>query len=85
MKKKYLISEEQFRMLIQLKREEKTVNKILEDVTKVKKNLNESRLLESGIVDVLKKYRRKGILTESILNSLLKKGITEDQIKKAKN
>ena len=73
-KKKYIISESQFKFLVEKKKQEKVkyiTNRIVEDIEKSKKNLNESTMLNEAIVDTLKKYFRKGLLTTAVIASLL--------------
>lgn len=68
--KKYLIKEEQYRNLIQLKKDEKIANKILEEIKLAQSKLNENTLLQSRMVDIIRKYKKKGYLSEGVINKL---------------
>lgn len=68
--KKYLIKEEQYKRLIQLKRDEKIANKIVEEIKLVQSKLNENTLRQSGLVSIIKKYRKKGHLSEGVIKIL---------------
>jgi len=70
--KKLIITESQYKELIRKKRNEaKVANYIREDINKLSnKRLNES-LINEGVVDVLKTYVRRGILTVGVIASLL--------------
>jgi hypothetical protein len=76
MPKKIIITESQYDELISRLRERNEKDKaivesIIADIEKYKKNLNEGEILEEGILDVIKKYARKGVLTVAVIASLL--------------
>ena len=74
--KKYIISENQYNKLIEIKKKEKILaEKLIEDINKRKNNINESTILNEAIVDVLKKYFRKGLLTTAVISSLLSNNV----------
>lgn len=74
--KKYLITESQYNKLIELKKtENSTIKNIIEEINKRKNNINESTILNEAIVDVLKKYFRKGLLTTAVISSLLSNNV----------
>jgi hypothetical protein len=73
--KKIIITEEQFKILIERKRiERKTVSEILEKINKVKKNLNESKQ-ENALISILKPYYKKGKVTKKVAETLINNGI----------
>jgi hypothetical protein len=68
---KYYITETQYKSLIEQKRTKKIVNRILEEIERNKKNLNEGVMLNEALVDTLRKYLKKGLLTTAVIGSLL--------------
>lgn len=68
---KYIITEEQYKRLIGKKQTQKVVKEIVEKIDRMRNNLNEGKLLNEGIVDTLKTYLRKGLLTTSVIAGLL--------------
>jgi hypothetical protein len=83
--KKYVITESQYWQLIERKKQEKnTVNRILEDIERAEKSLNEGVLLNESIVDTIKKYAKKGLLTTAVVASLLGSGkVNAQQLQQA--
>ena len=74
--KKYIISENQYNKLIEIKKKEKILaEKLIKDINKRKKYINESAIMNEAIVDVLKKYFRKGLLTTAVISSLLSNNV----------
>lgn len=72
MPKVYYISESKFKELVEIKKiESDTLKKISEELDQKKATLTEAKLLNEGIIDVVKKYWRSGLLTAGILASLL--------------
>jgi hypothetical protein len=67
---KYKITESQYVQLIEKKKTDKVVATIIEDIKKQKKYLKENVSVESAIKDVLKKYYKKGIITETVKQKL---------------
>jgi hypothetical protein len=67
---KYIITESQCKELIERKKVERVVNVIIEDIEKHKKYLKENISIESAVKDVLKKYYKKGVITESVKSKL---------------
>lgn len=70
MGKKFIISESQYKQLIERKKTEKVVNMILGDIENHKKYLKENISIEGAVKDVLKKYYKKGVMTESVKQKL---------------
>jgi hypothetical protein len=78
--KKLIITESQYRYLIDQKRKEKKVyESIVKDIDQVKSILNESILLNEAVTDVLSSYLKKGLLTVGIIASLLSSNIVNAQ------
>ena len=76
MKKKYLISENQFRKLIKIKKDEKIAKRIAEEIFNVKNKLNESQhLIDGSLKDIISKYSKKGYLSEGVITKLNKLNI----------
>lgn len=72
MGKTYYITESQYRQLVESKQKErKTLLTITEEIDSKKRSLTEGTQLNEGIIDTVKKYMRAGVLTASILGSLL--------------
>ena len=67
---KYIINEEQYIGLILKKKEDKIINKIHENIDKLKKSLKSENLIKESIKDVVTIYRKKGLLTQGIVNRL---------------
>ena len=92
--KKYIISENQYNKLIEIKKKEKILaEKLIKDINKRKKYINESAIMNEAIVDILKKYFSKGLLTTAVISSLLANnieindlisaGVSQNEIEKA--
>lgn len=73
--KKYKITKSQYNYLIEQRRVNLIINEIASEIDSYKKNLNESIQLNEAIVDVLKKYAKRGLLTGAVLSSLLTNNI----------
>ena len=73
--KKYKITNSQYNYLIEQRKINLIVNEIASEIDSYKKNLNESIQLNEAIVDVLKKYVKRGLLTGAVLSSLLTNNI----------
>src|SRR5258706_7186372 len=81
MPKKYVISESQFKALIERKKEEKVIfNKIIEEISTIKTKLNEAKYFKNKpiqerihevIVLTLKKHTENGPMSKSLVESLL--------------
>lgn len=71
--KVYYITESQFKALMEKKKAEKLVLKeMLEEIKQKKLSLRESaELINEGIIDTLKNYVRKGLMTTAVIASLL--------------
>lgn len=68
----YYITESQFKALIERKKSEKVLlSKILEEISQKKKSLNEAAAINEGIIDTIKNYVRKGMITTALISSLL--------------
>jgi len=80
---KYIITEEQYKSLVRIKKEKRITNMILEEVEQSKKYLNESTMLNNSIVDILKKYNKKGLLTKNVVNRLTENNISKEDLIKA--
>jgi len=83
--KTYIITESQFKALIEKKKvEKKIVNAILEEITFSKGTLNEATSLNDNVVTILKKHIPAEFRSKSLVESLLStKQITKDQLKDA--
>jgi hypothetical protein len=66
---KYIITENQWKLLIQNKKSDKTTNAILEKINKINANLNEEKST-MAIMDVLRLYKKKGLLDETVIEKL---------------
>lgn len=73
--KKYKITESQLNYLLEQRKTNIIINEIASEINSYKKNLNESIQLNEAIVDVLKKYMKRGLLTGAVLTSLLTNNI----------
>jgi hypothetical protein len=73
--KKYYITEEQYKYLTTKKQTEKIYNDIVNEIRKYDLYLNESHQLNEAVVDVLKKYAKKGLMTTALISSLLSNNI----------
>ena len=73
--KKYKITKSQLNYLLEQRRVNLIINEITSEIDSYKKNLNESIQLNEAIVDVLKKYAKRGLLTGAVLSSLLTNNI----------
>lgn len=80
---KYILTESQYKSLIEKKRTKKITEMILEDLERVKKNLNEGTMLNEAIVDTLKRYGKKGLLTVAVLTSLLANNVSASDLTQA--
>jgi hypothetical protein len=89
--KKYYITEEQYKHITNKKQTEKVYNDIVNEIREYNLYLNESIQLNEAVVDVLKKYVKKGLMTTALISSLLSNnivsandlqyaGISEDKI-----
>lgn len=73
--KKYYITEDQYNFLLNIKKNEYIYNNIVNEIREYELNLNESILLNEGVVDILKKYAKRGLLTTALISSLLSNNI----------
>lgn len=73
--KKYKITKSQLNYLLEQRKTNIIINEIASEINSYKKNLNESIQLNEAIVDVLKKYMKRGLLTGAVLTSLLTNNI----------
>ena len=72
MAKVYYISESQYKHLVEAKKEEKIIFKqICEELENKRKRLTEATQLNEGIIDTIKSYLKKGVLTVTLIASLL--------------
>lgn len=67
---KYKITESQYRQLVEKKKTDRVVDKIIEDIKNQKKYLKENISIEGAVKDVLKKYYKKGVITETVKQKL---------------
>lgn len=82
--KKYIITKEQYEKLLEIKRKEViTIKNILEDIERAKKSLNESELINESIIDTIKKYYKKGLLTTAVIASLLANNVQAQTLAQA--
>lgn len=73
--KKYIINENQYKYLIELKKNKKIYNDIVSEIKQYELYLNESINLNEAVIDVLKKYAKRGLLTTALISSLLSNNI----------
>ena len=66
---RYIITENQYKDLVKKKKTNKTANVILEKINKIDANLNEEKS-KLAIMDVLKLYKKKGLLSEAVIKKL---------------
>ena len=66
---RYIITENQYKDLVKKKKTNKTANVILEKINKIDANLNEEKS-KLAIMDVLKLYKKKGLLSEAVIEKL---------------
>jgi len=77
-KMKYIITETQYKKLINERKVKKVANQIKEEVDKLKLNLNEN-IVKNAISDKLKLYSKKGMLTNSVVEQL-KESLSDELI-----
>jgi osmotically-inducible protein OsmY len=84
MSKIYYITESQYKILVERKKNEKIlIDKISEELKGQKKVFNESKN-NSSTIDIIKKYNNKGVLTENIIRELIKSNnINQKDLEKA--
>jgi hypothetical protein len=82
MAKTIYITESQFKTLVEKKKEEKKhYTQINNELDQKKGSLTEAKLLNEGVVNILKKYLKEGMLTTGITASLLAtKKVNEHQL-----
>lgn len=80
---KYIITETQYKSLVVQKKNNKIAIKILEEIERSKKNLNESAMLNEAIVDTLRRYAKKGLLTAGVLATLLANNVQAEDLAQA--
>jgi hypothetical protein len=66
---KYIISEKQYKKLIESKTAKKITDQIIEEVERAKKTLNEN-IAANAVVDIFKKYSKKGLLNKIVVEQL---------------
>lgn len=82
--KKYIITKSQYEQLLENKRKEaNVVKKILEDIKRAENSLNESEILNEAIVDTIRRYFKKGLLTTAVIASLLANNVQAQQLAQA--
>ncbi len=82
---KYIIKESQINELIQRKKDKNLANKIIANIDRVNKNLNESIIINEAVNDILKIYNKKGLINNYIKEELINSGkVTESQLKNIK-
>jgi hypothetical protein len=73
---KYIINKEQYNCLLENKRKENIILKlILEEINRIKLGLNESIIRKDAISDILKKHNKKGNLSKYVISKLSNSGI----------
>lgn len=75
--KKYTITEEQQKYLINKKRTDAIVEAVSREITAARENLNEENLISEAVTDVLQKYLKKGLLTTAVLSTLLSNNVVK--------
>lgn len=72
MAKVYYITEASYKTLVDRKKQEAVTYKaICEELNKKRKTLTEGKQLNEGIIDTIKSYVRKGLITTALVGSLL--------------
>ena len=79
----YIITESQYKTLVAQKKTERVAKQILEEIARSKRNLNEGVMLNEAIVDTLKRYAKKGLLTAAVLTTLLANNVSAQDLAKA--
>jgi len=74
---KYIISEQQFKELISKKKADRIVSKLHEDIARIKKSLKSQRLIEESIKDKVIIYKKKGLLTNKVIEKLSEENFFE--------
>lgn len=77
--KKYTITEDQHKYLVDKARTNSIVEALTKEITQVRNNLNEEDLITEAVSDVLKKYYKKGLLTTAVLTTLLANNVVNAQ------
>lgn len=81
---KYIIKKSQYEQLLENKRKEATViKKILENIRRAENSLNEGEMLNEAIVDTIRRYFKKGLLTTAVIASLLANNVQAQQLAQA--
>jgi len=80
---KYILTETQYISLVEKKRDDKIAKQILEELDRNKKNLHEGKILNEAIVDTLKKYAMRGLLTVGVLSTLLANNVSAQDLEQA--
>lgn len=79
--KKYIINESKFKELIELKRNRKLVETILNKIDKVNNSLNENIIINEAIHDIILMYKKKNLINENVKSLLIQSGkLTKRQL-----
>jgi len=80
---KFKIKENQYKQLIERKKDQKLVETILNDINRANKLLNENVLINEAVKDILTINFKKGLINNYVKELLIKSGkLTESQINK---
>lgn len=77
---KYLITETQYVELVNKKKTKRISNQILEEIARNRKNLNEGIILNEAIVDTLRKYVKRGLMTAGVISTLLANNVSAQDL-----
>jgi len=77
---KYYITEKQYIGLVNKKKTLKVANQILEELERNRKNLNEGVMLNEAVVDTLRKYVKRGLLTVGVITTLLANNVSAQDL-----
>lgn len=78
--KRFIVTEEQLAQFVETKQAEKTYYKILAELHKNRKNLNESVSLEKANKSIIDNFRRKGLVTPKVEEMLIKHRIVGENM-----
>lgn len=68
--KRYIITENQYKKLIKLKRDENVAKRIAEEIFVAKNKLNENKILVSALTSIVEKYQKRGYINDNVVNKL---------------
>ena len=82
---KYIISENQYKKLLNKKKTDKTIKNLSESIIKINTTIKDDSLKESTIIDLFKKYKKNNLLDENILSEIEKNELLKENYNKLKS